>query len=196
MTHYYTDNIDLKSDRFVFEYYFDNEHFTFTSDNGVFSKNNIDYGSYLLIKNIYKLNLGTNILDLGCGYGPIGIILKKFNNEANIQMVDVNSRAVELSKINCKNNGINNDAFVCDDIETININFDSIVLNPPIRAGKIVIYSLYEKSYLKLNNGGSLYIVIQKKHGAESTIKKLKELFKEVTILDKDSGYFTIQATK
>ena len=83
MNHYYTDNRDLDSKRKQFEYYFDNEVFRFTTDNGVFSKDNVDYGSYILIKTIYKNDLGRSLLDLGSGYGPIGIILKRFNPEVN-----------------------------------------------------------------------------------------------------------------
>ena len=104
MAHYFTDNNDLKSNRKDFDYYFNNEVFRFTTDNGVFSKANVDYGSYILIKSIYKLNLGTSLLDLGSGYGPIGIILKRFNPNVDVEMVDVNSRATDLAKLNCKNN--------------------------------------------------------------------------------------------
>ena len=101
MSHYYTDNNNLPSNRKIFDYYFDNEVFSFTTDNGVFSKDNVDYGSYVLLKTIYRLDLGKSLLDLGSGYGPIGIILKRFNPNVDIEMVDVNSRATELAKINC-----------------------------------------------------------------------------------------------
>ena len=196
MTHYYTDNSDLDSKRSSFDYYFDNEKFTFTTDIGVFSKSDVDYGSYLLIKNTYKRVLGNKLLDLGCGYGPIGIIIKRFNPDIDTTLVDVNSRAIELAKINGSLNKTKLNIHLCKDILTLNTLFDSIILNPPVRAGKVVIYDLYEKSYMSLNDGGSLYIVIQKKQGADSSIKKLNELFKEIKILDKDGGYRVIQAIK
>ena len=104
MTHYYTDNKDLPSQRREFEYHFDNEVFCFVTDNGVFSKDNVDYGSYVLLKTIYKFNLGSSLLDLGSGYGPIGIILKRFHQNINVEMVEVNSRAVELSILNNQKN--------------------------------------------------------------------------------------------
>ena len=195
MAHYYTDNKNLSSNRKQFDYYFGNEYFCFTTDNGVFSKRSVDYGSYVLIKNVYKLDLGNYALDLGCGYGPVGIIVKRFNPELNVEMVDVNSRAIELARLNCSNNKVNIEAYLCDDILTLNNNYDSIILNPPIRAGKKVIYSLYEKAKDKLNKNGSLYIVIQKKQGAASSIDKLETLFKEVVVLDKDSGYLVIKAS-
>lgn len=196
MSHYYTDNKDLSSNKKEFTYHFDNETFYFVTDNGVFSKNNVDYGSYLLIKNVYKLDLGKKILDLGCGYGPIGIILKRFNPLVEMNMVDVNSRALELAHLNCQKNKIDAKIYLSKNILELNNCYDSIILNPPIRAGKVVIYDLYEKSYQILNNGGSLYIVIQKKHGANSSISKLETLFDEVKVLDKDGGHLIIKAQK
>ncbi len=196
MTHYYTDNSDLASNRKSFDYYFDNEKFVFTTDNGVFCKNEVDYGSYLLIKNTYKTKLGCKLLDLGCGWGVVGIIIKRFNDDIDVTSIDVNSRAVELTNYNALKNKTLIKASLCLDIETLNTLFDSVILNPPIRAGKVVIYELYEKAYKVLNTGGSLFIVIQKKQGAVSSIKKLSELFKHVEVLDKSGGYWVIQATK
>lgn len=196
MTHYYTDNSDLVSNRKQFDYYFGNEKFVFTTDNGVFSKGNVDYGSYLLIKNTYNRKLGKSLLDLGCGYGPIGIIIKRFNNDIKTYMVDVNSRAIELANLNCLNNKTDINVYLCDDILNLDLSFDSILLNPPIRAGKKVIYDLYHKAYKCLNEEGSLYIVIAKKQGALSSINELKNIFKNVYVLDKDGGYLVIQASK
>jgi 16S rRNA (guanine1207-N2)-methyltransferase len=194
MNHYYTDNKDLDSDRKEFEYYFDNEVFRFTTDNGVFSKKSVDYGSYILVKSIYQKNLGSSLLDLGSGYGPIGIILKRFNPELEVEMVDVNSRAVELCKLNNSNNSTDIKVHLCDDIERLDHKFDTIVLNPPIRAGKAVIYSLYDKSKKMLNEHGHLYIVIRKAQGAASSIKKLETLFTTVRIIARDSGYLVIDS--
>lgn len=194
MNHYYTDNKDLNSDRKEFEYYFDNEVFRFTTDNGVFSKKGVDYGSYILIKTIYKLDLGSSLLDLGSGYGPIGIIIKRFNPNLNIEMVDVNSRAVELCNLNNLKNKTDIKVHLCDDILSLDHKFDTIVLNPPIRAGKKIIYSLYEKSKEMLNENGHLYIVIRKAQGANSSISKLETLFKNVKTINKDSGYLVIDS--
>jgi len=194
MNHYYTDNKDLNSDRKEFEYYFDNEVFRFTTDNGVFSKKGVDYGSYILIKTIYKLDLGSSLLDLGSGYGPIGIIIKRFNPNLNIEMVDVNSRAVELCNLNNLKNKTDIKVHLCDDILSLDHKFDTIVLNPPIRAGKKIIYSLYEKSKEMLNEDGHLYIVIRKAQGANSSISKLETLFKNVKTINKDSGYLVIDS--
>ena len=194
MNHYYTDNKDLDSDRKEFEYYFDNEVFRFTTDNGVFSKKSVDYGSYILVKSIYKKDLGSTLLDLGSGYGPIGIILKRFHPELDVEMVDVNSRAVELCQLNSSNNSTDIKVHLCDDISKLDNKFDTIVLNPPIRAGKAVIYSLYEKSKEMLNEDGHFYIVIRKAQGAQSSIKKLETLFNTVRTIERDSGYLVIDS--
>ena len=194
MAHYFTENSNLASNKKDFDYYFNNEVFRFTTDNGVFSKANVDYGSYILIKTIYSLDLGKSLLDLGSGYGPIGIILSRFHLETKTEMVEVNSRAVELSVLNAKNNNVDIKVHLCEDILELDHNFDTITLNPPIRAGKAVIYSLYEKSSMKLNENGHLYIVIRKAQGANSSIKKLETLFKEVVVIDSDGGYQVIAA--
>lgn len=196
MSHYYTDNKELPSNKKQFTYYFDNEVFEFVTDNGVFSKKTLDYGSYLLIKNVYKSELGTNVLDLGCGWGPVGIILKRFNSNINVSAVDVNSRAIELAKENSLLNKTETKTYLCEDIETLNIKFDSVIFNPPIRAGKKLIYTLYQKSFNVLNDNGKLVIVIQKKQGAQSSLDELKKIFNKVEILEKDSGYYIIQAIK
>ena len=196
MTHYYTDNSGLASKRKSFDYYFDNEKFSFTTDNGVFSKERVDYGSYLLIKSTYKRKLGSKVLDLGCGYGPIGIIIKRFNEDIELDMADVNPRACELAEINCLNNKTQAKVHLCENILTLDKLFDSIILNPPVRAGKLVVFDLYAKAYGCLNDGGSLYIVIQKKQGAGSSTEELKRLFKTVEVLDKDGGYHVIRAVR
>jgi 16S rRNA (guanine1207-N2)-methyltransferase len=192
MNHYYTDNSDLSSERKEFTYYFDNEVFRFTTDNGVFSKNNVDYGTYILIRSIYRKDLGHSLLDLGSGYGPVGIILKRFHPELETEMAEVNSRAVDLAVSNCAENQTDIRVHLCDDITLLDHKFDTIVLNPPIRAGKAVIYDLYEKSRAMLTERGHFYIVIRKAQGAKSSIAKLETLFSDVTVIEKDSGYFVI----
>ena len=192
MNHYYTDNSDLSSQRQEFTYYFDNEVFRFTTDNGVFSKDHVDYGSYILIRTICKKDLGRSLLDLGSGYGPIGIILKRFHPETEVEMAEVNSRAVELSILNGEINKTDIKVHLCDDITTLDHKFDTIALNPPIRAGKAVIYGLYEKSSVMLNENGHLYIVIRKAQGAKSSMAKLETLFGKVEVIERDSGYYVL----
>ena len=196
MSHYYTDNTDLESNREVFKYYFRDQQFNFTTDNGVFSKKDVDYGSYVLINTVIDKELGPNLLDLGCGYGPIGIIIKRFNPSITLDMVDINSRATDLAKVNLSINSIQANVYCNDNIETLNKSYNTILLNPPIRTGKKNIFDLYEKSYRCLETNGKLYIVIQKKQGEESSFNKLKDLFNNATVINKQHGYYVIEAIK
>ena len=196
MTHYFTDNTELRSNPKSFNYQFENEEFIFTTDIGVFSKGEVDFGSYLLIKSVYKKALGNSCLDLGSGFGPIGIIVKRFNPQLEMDAVDVNSRAVDLTGLNASNNNTTINAYKTEDILSLHKRYDTILLNPPIRAGKAIIYSLYEKSYAILNEGGSLYIVIRKKQGADSSFIKLFDIFNKVEVIAKAKGYEVIQAIK
>ena len=125
----------------------------------------------------------------------LGITLKYLNHADKITMVDINERAVELSKLNISNYKLDNvDCFVSDGLSLVEGKFDRIVINPPIRAGKVVIYKMFEDSANHLNENGALYIVIKKSLGANSAMKKLQEIFKNVEVLEKDKGYFIIKS--
>lgn len=194
--HYFTDNRNLTSNRRKFSFRFSGYLYTFTTDDGVFSKNNVDYGSYALLKAIENEDIEGNVLDFGCGYGAIGVILQnKFTNSVVISS-DINSRAVELANINYQKNGMHNKAIVSDGFTNIKETFDWIMLNPPIRTGKANIYHMFEEAYSHLNDAGKLVIVIQKKQGAESAIKKLETLFSKVEIIEKNKGYWIIKSVK
>lgn len=194
--HYFTDNRNLTSNRRKFSFRFSGYLYTFTTDDGVFSKNNVDYGSYALLKAIENEDIKGNVLDFGCGYGAIGVILQnKFTNSVVISS-DINSRAVELANINYQKNGMHNKAIVSDGFTNIKETFDWIMLNPPIRTGKANIYHMFEEAYSHLNDAGKLVIVIQKKQGAESAIKKLETLFSKVEIIEKNKGYWIIKSVK
>lgn len=194
--HYFTDNRNLTSNRREFSFRFSGYLYTFTTDDGVFSKNNVDYGSYALLNAIENEDIEGNVLDFGCGYGAIGVILQnKFTNSVVISS-DINSRAVELANINYQKNGMHNKAIVSDGFTNIKETFDWIMLNPPIRTGKANIYHMFEEAYSHLNDAGKLVIVIQKKQGAESAIKKLETLFSKVEIIEKNKGYWIIKSVK
>lgn len=196
MSHYYTDNKNLKSNPKTFEYVFDNEVFKFTTDHGVFSMDHVDYGTYVLLKAIYRKALGNKILDLGCGFGPIAIIIGRFHKDALIDMVDVNTRALELCQANALQNCISATAYLTDNILSLNKQYNTVILNPPIRAGKSLIFDLYAKAHEVLEEDGHLYIVILKRQGAQSSLNKLLELFRSVQVIAKDGGYWIIEAQK
>ena len=190
MSHYFLNDENLKSEiREINVNIFDNK-FIFNTDNGVFSKNKLDYGTNLLIKNVLKLPLYGEVLDLGCGYGPIGIILKKIK-DVNVTMIDVNKRGIHLTKMNAKKNNV--DVTVIDSLGFNNVNksFDFIISNPPIRIGKDNLYNLINDGMSHLKNDGSMIIVIRKEHGALSFIKDMS-VYYDVKTLDKDKGFLII----
>lgn len=196
MTHYYTDNSDLEKNEKDFHFVFDGHSYTFTTYSGVFSKDKIDYGSFAFLKILVNQDLGKRILDLGCGYGPIGIILKSKFKEIEIEMIDVNPRAIELTGINASKNKVEVKTYVSDLYSNVSGKFDTIVTNPPIRTGKENIYKIFTEAYDYLDEKGSLYVVIRKQQGAKSAVKKIEEIFGNCTIIARDKGYFVLIAKK
>lgn len=196
MSHYFTDNRQLPQNRKEFSFRFSSFIYSFTTDNGVFCKNEVDFGTWVLLKVLIKEKLGKKVLDLGCGYGPVGVVMKHHFPESEIVMCDVNPRAVELAKINCKRNQVDCDARVSDRFSNVSEKFDAILTNPPIRAGKSVIYAMFEESYEHLEKGGSLYVVIRKQQGANSAQDKIESIFGNCEVVDKEKGYHILKATK
>lgn len=196
MSHYYDKEVNLKSERKSFDFIFKNVKFKFYTDNGVFSKGFIDFGTQQMLNNFNESKLEGPILDMCCGYGVVGIILKKFT-KSDVYMTDVNERAVELSKDNAKLNNVDVSIFSGNLFENLpDIKYKNILVNPPIRAGKEIVFKIYEGSHERLLDDGSLFVVIQKKQGAPSTLKKLEELFKSVKVVAKEKGYYIIEAVK
>lgn len=196
--HYYSRTQNVNSDPNYWNFTLKGNTIRFKTDNGVFSKREVDFGSRLLIETYTFPSIDGDILDVGCGYGPIGLSVAKTAPERMIHMVDVNLRAIELAKENAQQNGIENVQIYESDrlLQVKGTKFASILTNPPIRAGKKVVHDIFEQSYERLAVNGELWIVIQKKQGAPSAIARLEELFKEVNIVEKKKGYFIIQAKK
>lgn len=194
--HYYDNNDKLDSNEVVISYYFKGIIMKFTTDIGVFSKSGVDFGSSLLLRTMEFENTKT-VLDVGCGYGTIGLTIAKTHPELFVEMVDVNDRAIKLSGKNKVLNGIENaEIFASNIYENVDKKYDIIVSNPPIRAGKKVVHEISKGSFDRLNDGGSYWCVIQKKQGAESLFKALTEVFLEVEVVEKDKGYWIICAKK
>ena len=192
MGHYFT-NEDLKSEIKKFEIEINNEKLIFNTDNGVFSKGELDYGSYLLIKNVLPIVKG-KVLDLGCGYGPIGCIVNKVT-KSEVLMVDVNKRAVHLTEMNIKENNVKYcNAFVSNVYQEVSKKYDYIITNPPIRAGKEVVYKILFEASKHLKENGALYFVINKNQGALSAKRDLEKVA-SVEILEKNKGFYIMKAT-
>ena len=168
--------------------------FVFLTDAGVFSKKMVDYGSRVLLDALV-LESGKTLLDVGCGYGPLGLTLGKvFGVEPTL--IDINSRAVELAEKNAEKNGVAAKIFQSDLYEKVNEQYDYIVSNPPIRAGKAVVHEVIQGAFWHLKAGGRLTIVIQKKQGAPSAKTKMEEVFGNCTIIKKDKGYYILESEK
>ncbi|HTG68159.1 MAG TPA: class I SAM-dependent methyltransferase [Candidatus Udaeobacter sp.] len=195
--HYYSQSPEVKHNRQVHEVLLRGFSFRFMTDAGVFSKSGVDYGSQVLIDAL-ELNTNAKVLDVGCGYGPIGLTSAKLAENGQVTMIDINERAVELSRENAKLNGINNVTVLQSDLyEAVkHLMFDTIVTNPPIRAGKAVVHRIFEEGYELLEQGGSMWVVIQKKQGAPSAKAKLESLFADVEEVTKDKGYRIFRAIK
>ena len=197
MSHYFTDNRQLPQNRKEISFRFWCFNYSFVLDNGVFSKDGIDMGTRVLLEVVSKQTLGEKILDLGCGIGPIGIILKKIFPNSSFQMVDVNGRALLLAKENAIRNNVDVSIYESNCYENVSDkDFSDIITNPPIRAGKAVIYEMFTKAYDHLRQDGNLWVVIRKSHGANSAKAKIESVFGNCIVVKKDKGYYILNAKK
>jgi 16S rRNA (guanine1207-N2)-methyltransferase len=195
--HYYNNNLETKSNKRLIKEHILNHELSFITDHGVFSKGGIDYGSKVLIENCpldmnYKF-----VLDIGCGYGPIGISLAKEFSHIHFDLVDVNIRALDLARKNATLNNLQNiSVFESNIYEMINTKYDCIISNPPIRAGKKVVYQILNESDNYLEVGGMLCVVMQKKYGAKSAIDNLQQVYGNCSIVCRDRGYYVFRSIK
>ena len=198
MEHYYSQKPGSISKEQTFQFDLRGRTFTFVTDRGVFSKERIDFGSVLLIETM-DIQDGMNVLDVGCGYGPIGLTAATLTPAGRVKMIDVNERAVLLARKNLEINHITNGEVVVSDLFSSigeDERFDVIVTNPPIRAGKKIVHDIFVQAYQHLEKGGSLWVVIQKKQGAPSAMEKLEELFGRVEVPAKKKGYYILRGEK
>lgn len=194
LEHYFTNNTELKSELRTIKYKYQDQELNFTSDNGVFSKNKIDYGSRLLVETFLKKTEKkyNNLLDVGCGYGFMGITLSKVLN-VPADLIDVNKRAVHLTKMNIKDNKVDANTFVSNIYENVDTLYDLIITNPPIRAGKQTVLTILKEAKNYLTKNGELWFVIRKDQGAKSTMKELESEYK-IELIEKSGGFYIIKA--
>lgn len=195
MSQYFDNDNNIKHNKKIIEFYFNDKKYNLYSDNGVFSKDKFDYGTRLLLDSIDISKLSGNVLDLGCGIGVVGIILGTINENINIDMVDINERAISLVRDNLTLNKVKANAFSSDVYSNVNKKYDYIITNPPIRAGKEVVRKFLLGGYDYLNDNGILYFVMRKDHGVKSMIKELESKY-NVTIVNKDKGFYIVSLTK
>lgn len=196
MSHYFSkENQDLKSDKKHIYVEINKVHFDFVTDHGVFSKAGLDFGTRCLLDSVITCP-ASRVLDLGSGYGPIGIIYKHFHPEAEVLMVDINPRATSLCAENAALNQVDVQVENRDGLSGLDEQFNLIITNPPIRAGKQTVYRLFEDAWQHLLETGALYFVMHKKHGVQSAIKKCQSLFRQVEVVKRQSGYHVIRCIK
>lgn len=196
--HYYSKKPDVESNRTSITFSLNERSIRLTTDAGVFSKKEVDFGTRTLLGVFEAPSVHGDFLDVGCGYGPIGISLALQFPDKLIHMIDVNERAIQLAKENAKVNNVQNvEIYESDGFGSVkSIEFAAILTNPPIRAGKKVVHDILTQSHAHLVHEGELWVVIQKKQGAPSAKEKLEELFDEVEVVQKNKGYFILRAIK
>lgn len=193
---YFEDNRSLPSNRKEHSFRFYGHCYTFTADNGVFSKDHVDPGTELLLKTAAEQPVSGPVLDLGCGTGVIGIVLKTMYPEAEVTCSDVNPRALELTALNADRNRCELEVVLSDGFEKLPGFYQAIVTNPPIRVGKKVLYRLLEECHAHLKPEGLLLAVIRRDQGAESAMKKLRELFGSCEVAAKGKGYWILRCIR
>ena len=197
MNHYYTNDEQLAHHYETFDFPLCGFDMQFTTDNGVFSKKTIDFGTRVLLETMDESELPQGRwLDVGCGYGPIGLTLAKML-DGKVDMVDVNERALDLARCNARLNHVSNQVHIFSSYVYDEVPYDKysgIVTNPPIRAGKQVVHQILEDAYQHLKENGELWVVIQKKQGAPSAEKKMKEIFGNCETVAKKKGYFILRS--
>ena len=198
MSHYFKDDPNLASNIKTITFEVNGITMKLLTDNGVFSKGKVDEGSLAFLKVLLPLDLGNNILDLGCGYGTLGLTLAVVKKQARFVLADINPRALNMCRRNAELLNLSQRVTILqsDIYEKIEGKYDSIVINPPIRAGKSVTYKMYEEAKQYLIDGGSLYIVIRKAQGADSASKYIESIFGNIKLLDRHKGYHIYQAIK
>ena len=190
--HYYTSSPESAHRYAPCQYTYRGHELHFTTDAGVFSRGEVDFGTDVLLRSLPESLYG-RVLDLGCGWGPVGVSIGKTWPGCAIVMSDVNERALSLAAKNARENGVTAQTVISSGLDNVPGEFDFIITNPPIRAGKQVIYAMFAQSAHQLKEKGEMYLVIRKQQGAESAIKYLKTIFDEVDTIEKSGGFWIIR---
>ena len=167
------------------------------TDAGVFSRDRLDPGTALLLEAIYKAmpaDFAGRALDLGCGWGAVGLSLACKYPHAELVLCDVNRRALALAEQNLASNGLHAQCVRSDGLAQVQGHYALIAVNPPIRAGKATVYRLFDESRERLEPGGALFVVIRKQQGAPSALERLRAVFGAAEVVTRGGGYWVIRA--
>lgn len=196
MTHYFKNSEKLPHNRKEITFRFLGIFYTLQVDAGVFSKSKPDDGSLLLVENVLKHAPSGKVLDMGCGYGLISLLLKHQIKELDVTGIDVNERAITCANESAKAMKLDVNFINQDILLGLEDTFDCIVTNPPIRAGKKVVYAFFDYAQSHLNKDGGFYVVIRRQQGAASAYKALQERFAHVERLELNKGFEILFAQK
>ena len=194
MSHYFINDNSVKSNETKIKVSFRNNDYNFIVDNGVFSKTKLDFGTKTLLESLDFNKINGDVLDFGCGWGPIGIIIKS-NTLSNVDMLDINERSINLAKKNASLNNVDVNIFESDIYSNVSKKYDFIITNPPIRVGKKILYKILFEAYDYLKQNGELWLVISKNQGAKSLHKDLLEKY-DVNIINKSKEFYVFQCLK
>ena len=194
MNQYFDNNESLASEIKENKVLVKNIEFYIYTDNGVFNKKGLDFGTRVLLENL-DLTSKNSFLDVGCGVGPIGFYILKNNSNARVDMIDVNNRALNLVKIGLKKNNIKANVFYSDAYNEVKDKYDVIISNPPIHSGKNKVYEIVRNSIKYLNKDGELWLVVRKDQGANSLINDNSDIL-SFEIIDKIKGFWIIKGKK
>lgn len=192
MNHYFTDNSNVPSKEQKIKVKINNQDFVFITNNGVFSKKGLDFGTRTLLESIPAVS--GKVLDFGCGYGPIGIYIKK-QYDCIVDMIDINKRSISLAQKNALLNEVQVSVFESDIYSNVKDKYDYIISNPPIRVGKEILYKILFEAENHLNDNGELWIVVNKNQGAKTLLKDLKQKY-SVELIEKNKGFYVIKSIK
>ena len=193
--HYYTQTPESPHKPMRIQADYRGHSVTFQTDSGVFSRTEIDKGTRILLSAMPNRIAG-DVLDMGCGYGALGVSIKKLNPACRMTMADINERGVALAAQNATLNGVDAEVLQSDGFAALSgRRFDLIVTNPPIRAGKRAIYQMFTDAATSLAENGTFWLVIRKQQGAPSAVTALRVLFQTVDIPEKKSGYWVIRCS-
>jgi len=193
MSHYFTNDY-VKSEEKIIKTKIGNDTYSFYVDNGVFSKRALDFGTRTLLENLDIERIQGDVLDFGCGYGPIGIYIAK-NTDAYVDMIDVNERSLSLAGRNAIENNVTVNVFKSNIYSGVLKTYDFIITNPPIRVGKKILYEILMGAYDYLKPEGELWLVVNKDQGAKSLVRDLTLKY-ETEVVEKNKGFYVIKAKK
>ena len=188
--HYYSEKPKSKIQLALLRTYLRGQFFEFLTCASVFSKKRIDIGTRLLVESMILPKEG-DLLDLGCGYGPVGIAAAKMSPRIHVVMTDVNERAVWLAKKNLKRNRIKNakahQGFMYEPVE--GRRFKTILSNPPVSAGMEIVTSIIQGAPSHLTEDGLFQLVVRSRKGGKRLFSELGKTFDNVEVLARRSGY-------